>query len=586
VDPLTSGAGVRSRLPQPATGSGEQWHTLVDNSPVAVAVLDGRGNFVYANPRAVALYGGVDQVDLLGRPASEFVEAGSEQMTRSQFVETLRGETIAGLQSVMRPISRAPVDVEIYATRVVWQHEPAVQVELRDVSKQVAAEAALRESERRWRSLIDGSPVGIGLADERGLYIAANPALCAFLGRSEADILGHSDAEFTHTGDLADHRRTGAAIKRSPDGVVRMEKRYLRPDGDLRWAWLTVTHVSGPQGEVWTVGHVQDITDRRATEQSVIDSEANLASVAKVVKQIQSGTDARQTVVDAAATLAQGSVAALFEPVAGGAKLRVSATTDAALLGQEVGIDSAWVSVKAFTSGQPIFVPETAGDHEESAAWSRLGTARSFYVVPVASAEAVTGVLVVGWSRPMSDLGSRSAAVVRLLADHAGVALRQATLLSELESLALSDPLTGLPNRRSWEQHLQLTLAAARRRRSPLTVALADLDHFKRFNDTRGHLAGDELLQTFAAHARTSVREVDIVARWGGEEFAVALPDCPSEEAPAVLGRIAAALPEEQTCSIGYATWDGIESAADLMARADRALYGAKRAGRNRMLAD
>ena len=568
----------RTDAPQDETGD---WHALVTNSPVAVAVLDVLGNFVYANPRAVGLYAATDAADLLGRPASDFVQPGSEAVTRDLFVAALRGETIEGLRWVLRRLDGAAIDVEIYATRVVWQHEPAVQVELRNVSAQVAAETALRESEQRWRELVDGSPVGIGLSDERGRFVAANAALCALFGRAEADVVGHSSAEWTHPDDLDSHRQASALINDAPDGVYRLEKRYLRPDGTVRWAWLTITHTPGPHDETWTLAHVQDITERRAAEQAIADSEANLTSVAKVVKLIQSGSDARQTVVDAAYALSHGSVAALIEPA--GSSLRVTASSDPDLVGHEVGLSSTSVSVRVFRSGESVFIPDTAHDPVRPSASKDLAEARSMYVVPVGSAEAVTGVLVVAWREPTADLGSRRPAVVALLADHAGVAMRQATLLAELEALALTDALTGLPNRRSWEQRLASMLAVARRRQTPLTVALADLDHFKQFNDSHGHLAGDSLLRHFAIDGREAVREVDLLARWGGEEFAIALPECPASEAPAVLARIAGVLPADQTCSIGYAIWDGTESGADLIARADRALYAAKRAGRNRI---
>lgn len=151
-----------------------------------------------------------------------------------------------------------------------------------------------------------------------------------------------------------------------------------------------------------------------------------------------------------------------------------------------------------------------------------------------------------------------------------------------LERLALTDPLTALPNRRAWDTELQRQLRRAGREHAPLAVALLDLDHFKRFNDSQGHAAGDRLLVDAAGAWAAELRPGDLLVRIGGEEFAVLLPDCGRAGAQAVLDRLRAATPRAVTCSAGLAVWDGHEAAADLLARADRALYEAKEAGRDR----
>jgi diguanylate cyclase (GGDEF)-like protein len=150
-----------------------------------------------------------------------------------------------------------------------------------------------------------------------------------------------------------------------------------------------------------------------------------------------------------------------------------------------------------------------------------------------------------------------------------------------LRELALVDALTGLPNRRAWSSELALALERARRKRTPLTLAMIDLDHFKRFNDSHGHPAGDELLRTAAAAWRERVRLIDQIARYGGEEFIVTLPDADAGQAEVIIGRLRSATPLGQTFSAGLAVWDRTESVEGLVARADRALYSAKQAGRN-----
>ena len=158
------------------------------------------------------------------------------------------------------------------------------------------------------------------------------------------------------------------------------------------------------------------------------------------------------------------------------------------------------------------------------------------------------------------------------------------TALERVLELARTDPLTGLHNRRAWDEELPRELARARRTGQPMCVALVDFDGFKSYNDTFGHGAGDRLLRTAAAGWLDSLREVDLLARLGGDEFAVALPGCPLDEAEKVAERLRLATPDGVGCSIGIAGWDWFETASQLVERADGALYAAKRAGRNRMM--
>lgn len=160
---------------------------------------------------------------------------------------------------------------------------------------------------------------------------------------------------------------------------------------------------------------------------------------------------------------------------------------------------------------------------------------------------------------------------------------------------AVSDRLTGLPNRRYIEERLDEAMAVARRSRRPLVLALADLDHFKQINDRHGHAAGDAVLRHAASALRQAFRRSDLIARYGGEEFVVLFPEADPAAAAERLERFRAQIAGQPvrlhgngavpiTFSLGVAVFpDDGEEAADLMARADQRLYAAKRAGRNRL---
>lgn len=158
---------------------------------------------------------------------------------------------------------------------------------------------------------------------------------------------------------------------------------------------------------------------------------------------------------------------------------------------------------------------------------------------------------------------------------------RQADRLAEQ---ARTDPLTRLPNRRTWDFELQRSVAAADAPPTALTVAVLDLDHFKAFNDLNGHLAGDDLLAGCAAAWQAQLPGGAFLARYGGEEFAVLLPGLDDARCLDVLERLRRATPGHQTVSIGFARRRPGEPIRQTVDRADRALYAAKDAGRDRVV--
>jgi diguanylate cyclase (GGDEF)-like protein/PAS domain S-box-containing protein len=157
-------------------------------------------------------------------------------------------------------------------------------------------------------------------------------------------------------------------------------------------------------------------------------------------------------------------------------------------------------------------------------------------------------------------------------------------LIAEVQLLARSDALTGLPNRRALDDQLPREMARSLRGETPLCLAIIDIDHFKNYNDSYGHLAGDAVLRDCAKAWDGALRGEDTILRYGGEEFMVILPNCEPIYATEIVERLRAATPDGQTCSAGLALWHGGESVDELVARADKALYEAKETGRDRLV--
>jgi diguanylate cyclase (GGDEF)-like protein len=210
--------------------------------------------------------------------------------------------------------------------------------------------------------------------------------------------------------------------------------------------------------------------------------------------------------------------------------------------------------------------------------------ARSAVFEPVCGNGVVLGVLVVMFSERSGVDDDLALETIAMLAIEAGLALGRADLVTELARQADTDQLTGLPNRRRWDREIDRALQQAAITGQPLCVAIIDIDHFKAFNDSFGHVAGDRLLRAAAREWHGHLRSDDLIARYGGEEFTVLLSGCTEVVARSMADRLRTVRPYDQTSSVGIARWDGSETAAMLLRRADKALYAAKAAGRDRIV--
>lgn len=232
-------------------------------------------------------------------------------------------------------------------------------------------------------------------------------------------------------------------------------------------------------------------------------------------------------------------------------------------------------------------------------------TAKSFICLPLATGDNLLGMLYLGYDRPQS-LEAEEIHRLEQMAGRAAFPLQRLMQQQDFQSLAYSDSMTGLDNFRQFENNLTNEMARAERYSRPLSIILLDIDHFKSFNDTLGHQAGDALLGQLGVVLRNSLRNVDKPARYGGEEFVIICPETSQEETRLIAERIRQnvadtpfILPNKDgdktaedgrrggetahvTISLGCATFPGDAHAPrDLVKKADIALYAAKKSGRN-----
>lgn len=277
-------------------------------------------------------------------------------------------------------------------------------------------------------------------------------------------------------------------------------------------------------------------------------------------------------------------------------KLKVVATYGVAepdeLMGMQFSLGEG-VSGNTVFEKNPIYVPNTAEDSRYLRYKGRKTDDVALLSVPLFGPDGDTIVGVINVSRPVDQpFSSQEQETVQAVANVISFALTNAWLYSQVKELSIRDELTGLYNRRNGDETIAREIKRASRFNRNLTLLLIDIDRFKRFNDRYGHPEGDKVLQEFASLIENSVRDVDYVVRWGGEEFIILLPNTGLSGGLMVAEKIRRNVKEQLfptnrhfSVSIGLAVYpDSVTNGDDLIACADKALYKAKGSGRDRVV--
>ncbi len=424
----------------------------------------------------------------------------------------------------------------------------------RDVPPAVTIDADRSSSTETFRELFRTAPAGMVVGDPSGAVLAVNPAFCAIVERDQDELLGRDFRAITHPDDIAADEAALSELASGARSEYAREKRYVRPDGSPAWVKLRGTLATDPEtGARVFVAHVVDITEHRRRDQALAEAE-----------------DRFRSAFDNAPI-----GMALVSP--DGRFLKVNRA-----LCDLTGYSETDLLIRTF---QAITHPDDL-DTDLAHVQDVLADRRRSYQMEKRYHHADGHIIWVTLSVSLvRDAGGEPLYFISQIEDISNRKRRERVLETQAARLAViaaTDQLTGLSTRRTWD------LAIADRTSRPdldlerFGIALIDLDALKEINDTQGHHAGDQALVAMASALRTVVRDEDLVARIGGDEFAVLIPSVSAEAMLGLTERILAALPEKLSASAGVATWDGCESSAQLQHRADRALYAAKHAGRGR----
>jgi len=533
-----------------------RFQRLVEMSPDMVGLhVDGRWLFV--NPAGVELLGAGGVEDLVGRPVADCLDTTEGGIGADCSCETpVPGRPAPVLEQRLTRLDGGVLDVQAVCLPTHFEGRPATQVVIRDVTvtERKRTEAALRESEQRYRSLFEGVPVGIYRIDLEGRFVNVNRALVELLGHADRERVIGRDA-----GELyvdPEDRRAWKALMEYEGQVLDFETRIVRADGTAIWVRSNARALRDADGELAGYeGTVEDVTDRKRAEDALRESDERFRSL------VQNASD-MISILDADGTVRYQSPSTIrllgYEPderIGSHGFDRIHPT-------DRPEIESLFQRLVA-DPGKSVRTEYRVSHGDGS--WRVLESK----ITNLLENPAVRGVVLN--SRDVTD---RKEAEARLVHD------------------ALHDALTGLPNRPLLMDRLEHCLGHTPRRRDyRCAVLFLDLDRFKMVNDSFGHAAGDQLLVQVSERLLGCLRPTDTLARLGGDEFAILLEDVTDAgNAVRVAQRIGQALrkPFElegreiySSASIGIAL-STLESRSgeELVRDADTAMYRAKSRGR------
>ena len=544
----------------------EKFRLLFDNSPDAILLIDGE-TYIDCNEAALAMLGCERKDQVIGLfpwdQAPERQPDGrlSRDVAREHIRRTLR-QGRNRFEFLRRAMDGREVLVEISHTVIPIGGRPIIYNVLRDITERRKAEISLQESERKFRALVEKSFVGVYLLQD-GLFRYVNARLAEIYKLSVDEITNiKSPADLVHPDDLpevAEHTRR--KISGEVDST-HFSFRAILQDGEIRH--LEATHSRTVyMGRHAIIGTLQDVTERKTDEDELRWKTIFLQAMV-------SSSDDGILMVD---------------------------TRERRVVENQRMIDM-WKIPQNIVQN---------GDEEEKIKYvmSAIKEPRRFYDMIVrvynhpgetvrGEFELADGTVVDAGSHPV--LGKEGQHFGRIWKFRDITEMRR--YWDMLEALSTTDGLTGLSNRRRFDEFLEREWRRSMRQHSCISLILMDIDYFKEYNDFYGHLAGDECLKRVAGVLLNVVRRAgDLAARYGGEEFACILPDTDAEGAMVVAARIMEGLEglamahvrspsvDHVTMCCGVATLvpEKEQTASELIRVSDRLLYAAKEEGRNRI---
>ena len=593
---------------------------LFDSQLVAIASLDLEGNYTQVNERWAEI-SGYSPEEVQGQSYLKFTHPDDQTGCRRKFSEMRQGKL--DTRQVERRILRK--DGEVFwaylSISPILDNEGktiAFSEVMVDVTEYVKVQQALRESEEKYRGVSERANDGIVIVQDEVLKYT-NPQIEEILGYSRQELDGK------HYSELLAPRYTEALMERYGKRMrgEPVPDRYEAELKDRNGNEITVEINAGLmelEGRPADLILIRDITQRKQYEKELKEKNLALERSIEQANQLRNLAERRATEME---TLREAGgvvntvlnkeemIALVLEQLArvvpyDGASVQLLQKNCLQLvgyrgfnpaekiMGMKLPLDSTNPGCEVIKKKKTIILEEVFEKYKNFQN-PQNKEIESWLGVPLLIQDEVIGLLTLD-SKEAGHFNQEQARLAAAFANQVAIALENARLFDEVQRLAITDPLTGLYNRRHYYALTLKEFERNKRYNVPFSILMLDIDHFKKVNDTYGHLVGDLVLKELADMICNNLRGIDIPCRYGGEEFVVTLPETNLKSALQLAERLRKLVkntqietengPVSMTISIGVAEFGGgCQDIETLLGCADTALYQAKALGRNKVMA-
>lgn len=584
---------------------------ILDLASDAVISIDARQHIQVCNAGAERIFG-YSAAELIGQPL-ELLLPERFRVSHAALVEVFAAssETVRQMGAYREVWGRrkdgAEFPIEASIGRVEQAGQVMLSVILRDITERKQVETDIAERERRFRALTTLAPVGIFETDLNRRCTFVNERWLELTGLSEAQSLGEGWLGAVHPGD---REHFLARWQAAGDQESALEFRLQAPASRTRWVRCGLTTIRDQAGGViGYIGALSDITQSKQAELDLSAANKRLSRSVALIEQRHQEIALLNTLgellqschsADEAYEVIRSQAPLLFPDLSGALCLLPTSKNFVEVVAQ-------WGLAPP---ENPVFAPDDCWALRRGRLhWLDAGEGQgpgcrhagdppppAYLCAPMTAQGDALGLLYLSSQTPDAVLSEDERQLAHTVADSLALSLANLRLRETLRHQSTRDPLTSLFNRRYMEETLERELRRASRQRSTVGLIMLDLDHFKRFNDTFGHAAGDTLLRDLADFLRVHIRGEDVPCRYGGEEFCLILPGASLEivqERAQLLCDQAASLKVFSggqllgavTLSLGVAVYPLHGATGEAVLRAaDAALYRAKQQGRNRVV--
>jgi diguanylate cyclase (GGDEF)-like protein/PAS domain S-box-containing protein len=528
---------------------------IIANVDVGIYLVH-QGRFAYASPLFLKL-SGYSEAELIGHSSLDHVHPEDRDSVRERAVKRLKGECSGAYEYRFIRRDRQPIWVLEMVTPIDYRGERATLGSFMDITDRKSMEERLRESEKKYRTILEEIDEAYYEVDLSGNFTFVNEAVCRRLGYSREELIGMNYRGYTPEKEYEEVFKTYVKVFQEDKTLKWYPFQNIRKDGTVLSIEASISPLRNKEGEtIGFRGITTDITERKRMEETIRESEERYRTIIDEMEEWFFETDP----------------AGQFLFV-NDAFLRAMGYTEKELVGQNFRIlirqEDGDLAYKIFN--QVYQTGEAIKDFpHEFTLPNGIKKIAEISIFPKRNREGK----FIGFRGVGHDITARKRTE------------------EQLNFMATHDPLTALPNRMLLNDRLKMAMSQAKRNNHKIAVLMLDLDRFKRVNDSLGHSLGDQLLIEVGRRLTELLRQTDTVARMGGDEFLILLPEIQEKEDPAEVAQKILRIFEkpllvdgceiQSATSIGIAIYpDDCQDIDSLLKNSDLAMYQAKTQGRN-----